>query len=409
MALTAKGISKLAPGRHHDGLGLYVQVLASGTRSWVMRFTDRAGRERWHGLGPCHTFGLQAAREAATEARQQVWKGIDPIDARREQRATEARKAALTVNFEAAAQAFYDQHAVKWGHKSRTAFTNTMETYAYPIIGQLPVDRIDTALVLRAVEPIWLSKHITAGRVRSRIEQVLAWAAVRGYRTGDNPAKWKGHLDQLLPTGGTIGEVVHHEALPYADVPAFIAALKRRQGVGPRALEFVILTASRTGEVVKARWSEVDLEAKIWTRPADHMKAGVEHAVPLTPRMIEILKGLPREGSDGPIFIGSKAGQPLGKNLLPKLLKSLDVDCTIHGFRSSFKDWCSEQTNFPRELAEHALAHAIGNAVEQAYGRSKLIEKRRQLMLQWERFIATPATKDQQNVTPIRKGSNNAK
>jgi integrase len=233
---------------------------------------------------------------------------------------------------------------------------------------------------------------------------------VRGYRTGDNPEKWEGHLDQLLPTGGTIDEVVHHAALPYIDVPAFVASLQQRSGIGPLALEFLILTASRTGEVVKGCWSEIDFDTKVWTRPAGHMKAGVEHAVPLTPRMIEILKSLPREGGDdGPIFIGAKAGQPLGKNLLPKLLKSLDVDCTIHGFRSSFKDWCSEQTNFPRELAEHALAHAIGNAVEQAYGRSKLIEKRRQLMLQWERFIATPATKNQQNVTPIRKGSNSAK
>jgi integrase len=325
------------------------------------------------------------------------------IDQRRQTRATEARKAILSVTFEAAARAFYDQHEVKWGHKSRTAFMNTMASYVYPVFGQMLVSEIDTALVLRAVEPIWLTRHVTAGRVRGRIEAVLAWAAVRTYRTGDNPARWDGHLDQLLPTGGTIGEVVHHKALPYIDVPGFVASLRQRLVLGSLALEFLILTASRTGELVKARWNEIDLEAKIWTRPASHMKAAVEHAIPLTPRMLEILKSLPREGGDNGLIFGGGGGRPIGKNALPKLVTSAGIGGTVHGFRSSFRDWAAEQTAFPRELIEHALAHAVGNQVEQAYARSKLIEKRRKLMEQWERFIATPAaTARSANVTPIR-------
>jgi integrase len=283
---------------------------------------------------------------------------------------------------------------------------NTLATYAFPVFGKLAVDQIDTPLVLRAVEPIWLTKHVTASRVRGRIAAVLDWAKVRGYRSGDNPAAWTGHLDQLLPTGGTIGEVIHHAALPYAAVPDFVAALRQRQGIEPLALELLILTASRTAEVLKGTWSEIDFSAKVWVRPPSHMKGGIEHAVPLTGRMIEILKGLPRGDNNSLIFEGTKTGRPLGRNALSKLLGAMGIDATVHGFRSSFKDWCSEMTAFPRELAEHALAHEVGNAVERAYGRSKLIEKRRALMLQWEKFVATPVVSKSENVTPIRgKGS----
>jgi integrase len=390
-------------GRYRAGPGLYKQIAASGSGSWVLRY-EMAGRKRWMGLGPLAIFSTKEAMARAREAQQLIYSGVDPIDARRNQRAVEVRKAILSVTFEAAAKAFYAQHECKWGHKSRTAFLNTMGTYAYPVLGKLPVDQVDAAMVLRVIEPIWLSKHVTAGRVLGRIEAVLDWATVRGYRAGDNPARWDGHLDQLLPTGGDIGKVVHHAAMDYRAVPAFIAALQQRGGVGHLALEFTILTASRTNEVLKARWSEVDFDTRVWTRPANHMKAKIEHAVPLTPRMLEILKSLPREGGDGPIFVGAQAGQLLGKNAMPKLLTSLvGAGCTVHGFRSSFKDWCSEQTNYPRELAEHALAHAVGNKVELAYSRSKLIEKRRQLMAQWERFIATPAILKSGTVTPIRK------
>jgi integrase len=392
-------------GRYRAGPNLYKQVAASGTGSWVLRY-ELAGRKRWMGLGPLSVFSLKEAMARAREAQQLIYSGVDPIDQRRQARASEARKSLLTVNFETATQAYFDQHQTKWGAKARIEFLNTLATYAFPVFGKLAVDMVDTPLVLRAIEPIWLSKNVTASRVRSRIAAVLDWCKVRGFRSGDNPAAWKGHLDQLLPTGGTIGEVIHHAALPYASLPDFVAALRQRQGIEPLALELLILTASRTAEVLKAHWSEVDFATKTWVRPATHMKGGVEHSVPLTGRMIEILKGLPHGGDasehqDSLIFEGTKAGRPLGRNALSKLVMSLGIDATVHGFRSSFKDWCSEQTNYPRELAEHALAHEVGNAVERAYGRSKLIEKRRRLMMEWERFIAAPLAKSK--VIPIRR------
>jgi integrase len=387
-------------GRHRVAANLYKQIAASGSGSWVLRYEMR-GKKRWMGLGPIGIFSLREALARAREAQQQIYSGIDPIDARRQTRATEARKSLLTVDFETATKAYFDQHWQKWGPKARVEFLNTLAAYAYPTFGKVAVAEIDTPLVLKVIEPIWLTKHTTGSRVRGRIEAVLDWCKVRGYRSGDNPAKWKGHLDQLLPMGGAIGKTVHHAAMKYIDVPAFVEALKRRQGVEPLALELLILSASRTGEVLKARWSEVDFAAKIWTRPASHMKGGIEHAVPLTGRMIEILKALPEGDQDSLIFEGSKPGSPLGRNALAKLANVMKVDCTVHGFRSSFKDWCSEMTNYPRELAEHALAHEVGNAVERAYGRSKLLEKRRRLMMDWEKFVATPAVISA-TVTPIR-------
>jgi integrase len=394
-------------GRYRAGPNLYKQIAASGAGSWVLRY-EMAGRKRWMGLGPIGIFSLKEAMARARAAQQQIYDGVDPIDARRQVRASEARKSLLTVDFETATRAYFDQHQQKWGLKARTEFLNTLSAYAFPVFGGLPVADVDTALVLRAVEPIWLTKHATASRVRGRIEAVLDWCKVRGYRSGDNPAVWSNHLNQLLPTGGTIGTVIHHAAMPYSDVPGFVEALKRRQGIEPLALEFLILSASRTAEVLKARWGEIDFTAKIWTRPADHMKAGVEHAVPLTPRMLAILEGVPRnnrDGGDGLIFEGSKAGHPLGRNALSKIVNVMGADVTVHGFRSSFRDWVGEQTSFPRELAEHALAHSVGSQVEQAYARSKLLEKRRALMSQWERFLATPGGSKSGSVTPIRKGA----
>jgi integrase len=390
-------------GRFRAGPNLYRQIAESGAGSWVLRY-EMAGRKRWMGLGPLAVFSLREAMQRARSAQQLIYSGVDPIDQRRQARASEARKAILTVTFEAATQAFFDQHQTKWGHKARTEFLNTLASYAYPVFGQLPVDQIDTVLVLRAIEPIWLTKHSTANRVRGRIESVLDWAKVRGYRTGDNPAKWDSHLDQLLPVGGDIGEVVHHPAMPYADVPAFVTALHQRHDTESQALEFLILSASRTSEVLKARWQEIDFGAGVWTRPAQNMKGKVLHQVPLTPRMIEILKSLPRgDGGDGLIFESTKAGRPLGRNALAKLVSTMGADdITVHGFRSSFRDWAGEQTSYPRETVEHALAHKIGNKVEQAYARSKLIEKRRRLMVDWERFVATPAAGRSADVTPIR-------
>jgi integrase len=400
-------IGKRTAGRYRAGPNLYKQIAASGAGSWVLRYELR-GKKRWMGLGPLAVFSLKEAMARAREAQQQIYSGIDPIDQRRQTRATEARKAILTVDFATATQAYFDMHQDKWkGRKARIEFLNTLAAYAFPVFGKVAVAEIDTPLVLKAIEPIWLVKNSTASRVRGRIEAILDWCRVRGYRPAgsDNPAAWKGHLDQLLPMGGAIGKTVHHAAMKYIDVPAFVEALKRRQGIEPLALELLILSASRTGEVLKARWSEVDFAAKTWDRPESHMKAGIAHSVPLTARMIEILQSLPRSGGgDGLIFESSKAGRPLGRNALAKLADTMGADCTVHGFRSSFRDWAGEQTSYPRELAEHALAHSVGNAVEQAYSRSKLLEKRRRLMTEWEGFLAAPVGRSA-DVTPIRKGS----
>jgi integrase len=400
-------------GRYRAGPNLYKQIAASGAGSWVLRYEMR-GKKRWMGLGPIGIFSLKEAMARARVAQQLIFSGIDPIDQRRQTRASEARKAILTIDFATAVQAYFDQHQQKWGPKARVEFLNTLSAYCFPVFGKLPVDQVDTALVLRAIEPHWLTKNATANRVRGRIEAVLDWCKVRGYRPAgsDNPAAWKGHLDQLLPMGRAIGAVIHHAAMPYADVPDFVMALRQRQGIEPLALEFLILSASRTAEVLKARWGEVDFDAKTWDRPASHMKAGIAHSVPLSGRMLEILEGVPRNNRDGGaghqdslIFEGTKAGHPLGRNALSKVANVMKADCTVHGFRSSFRDWVGEQTAFPRELAEHALAHSVGSQVEQAYARSKLLEKRRALMSQWEKFVMTPGGSKSGNVTPIRKAA----
>jgi integrase len=383
--------SKSKAGRFHVGSGLYRQVAETGSGSWLLRY-ERAGRERWMGMGSLKAFSLREAQHRARKAQQQVFDGVDPIDARREQRALEARKAVLSITFEEAAKAYKKQHEGKWtSQKHRDAFENSLETHTYPVIGKLPVAKIDTALVLRVVEPIWLTKNKTASRVRGRIEVVLDWCKVRGFREGDNPAKWDGHLSEVLAVGGDIGAVTHHVALPYASVPEFIAALQQRKGNGPRALEFIVLSASRTGEVLKAKWAEIDFENRIWTRPSSHMKGRVEHQVPLTNRMVEILKGLPREGGqDGFVFVGIKKNHGLGKMVLPKLVESLGANCTVHGFRSSFRDWAAEQTSFANDIIEMSLAHKTGGKVELAYKRTDLLLKRRKLMTAWEVFATSP-------------------
>ena len=260
------------------------------------------------------------------------------------------------------------------------------------MIGTWPVAAVDIAAVLKIVEPIWIKKNMTASRVLGRIETILDWATVRKFRTGSNPARWKDHLDQVLPSGGEIGKVIEHPALDYHEVPGFVQKLSQHQGIGPKALEFVVLTASRTGEVTKAGWSEIDYENRIWTRPKEHMKSRKEHRVPLTGRMIKLLKSLhPEGGADSLIFVGTKPNKPLGKMMLPKLIDGMKYDnITIHGFRASFKTWATEQTAYPNSLIEFCLAHAVGNDTEQAYQRSDMVEKRRQLMEQWCRFVSTP-------------------
>jgi len=415
MRLTMKRIARLKqPGRYGDGHGLYLQVVNKQNRSWLLRY-ERGGRERFMGLGPLHAFALQEARERAREARQLLADGIDPLDAKKAERAATAAAAAKTMTFAECAEAYFAQHRQKWRNAKHTRqFLSTLKQYAYAKIGNMAAAGIDTGTVLSVLEQhcpasrgfpagmFWQTRHSTADRVRARIEAVLEFATVRGYRTGENPARWRGHLRHALPARSEIAQAVHHAAMPYVDLPEFLATLRGRAGIGARALEFLILTAARTNEVIGARRDEIDLEGKIWTVPAGRMKAGREHRVPLSRAAIELLQALPMEDGNTHIFLGPSAGGGLSTMAMPTALKRAGrSDVTIHGFRATFKTWASERTNFPSHVVELALAHTIGNAVERAYRRGDLFEKRRKLMEAWARYCMTnPAASE---VIPLRK------
>jgi integrase len=375
--------------------------MSPSNRSWLLRY-EIDGKKRWMGLGALADFTLDEARERARQARQLLADGIDPLVRRQEERATRALQAGKAITFQDAAQQYFDQHERKWKNaKHRAQFLSTIKEYAFPVLGKLPVGAIDTGLVLKAVEPIWHEKTETASRVRGRIESVLDWATVRGYRTGDNPARWKGHLSEVLPARGEIAKVQHHPALPFAEVPAFMADLARRDGMSARALEFTILTAARTGEVIGARWSEIDIAAKVWTVPAGRMKGQREHRVPLSDRACAILKSLPREADH--VFPGTNKGEAISNMAMTTVLRRMGKsDITVHGFRSTFRDWAGEVSNFPIHVIEQALAHTVGNAVERAYRRGDLFDKRRKLMADWARFCSTKPADGGSNVTPIR-------
>jgi integrase len=390
MALTAKRIAALTEqGRYHDGDGLYLQVGPSGSHSWLLRY-ERNGRERAMGLGSVNAFTLDEARERARRARQLLTDGIDPIEARKaeriKQRTEEALQAARNVTFEKCTDQFYDFHVAKWKNRKHAAqFLSTLKRYVFPIVGRLPVGAIDTALVLKALEPIWHVKTETASRVRGRIEAVLDFASVRGYRTGENPAAWEGNLAHVLPSRSTFARVKHHPALPYTDVPHFLTQLREREGIAARALEFTILTAARSGEAIGAQWPEVDLKAKLWVVPAERMKARKEHRVPLSDRAIAILRSLPRVGNF--VFPGPRLDAPIGNTAMSRLLKNTGfASITVHGFRSSFRDWAEECTGYSSHVVEMALAHAISGAVEKAYRRGDLLEQRRKLMSAWAAY-----------------------
>jgi integrase len=390
--LTALKVARAkTPGMYADGGGLYLQVTERGA-SWLYRFMLN-GRAREMGLGPLALFGLSDARAKALDARRLRHDGIDPIEARKAQRMRARLDAAKAMTFQQCAEAHIKAHRVGWRNgKHATQWEATLATYAGPIIGALPVQAIDTALVLKVLEPIWTVRSATASRLRGRIEAIVDWAKVRGYRGGENPARWRGHLDKLLPARSKVRKVEHHAALPYAELPGFLVALREHQGIAARALEFTILTAARTGEVIGARWSEVDLLDKTWTVPAGRMKAGREHRVPLPARALAILEEMlaHRHSDDQFLFPGGKPGQPLSNMAFLMLLRGMGRgDLTTHGFRSSFRDWVAERTSFPSEVAEMALAHAVGNKVEAAYRRGDMFEKRRKLMEAWATFCTT--------------------
>lgn len=402
-SLKISSISK--PGLYADGLGLYLQVSQGGTKSWLFRFM-RDGRARKMGLGPVHTVTLAMAREKALACRRTLLEDVDPIDARAAMRQAKRVDAAKSITFEDCAAKYIAAHQAGWRNtKHAKQWAATLETYAFPFFGKLPVASVDLPLVLKVLEPIWTAKPETASRVRGRIESVLDWASARGYRTGDNPARWRGHLDKLLPARSKIAKVRHHPALPYAALAGFLDELRGLEGVSPKALEFAILTAARTGETVGARWSEINLDQALWVIPRERMKGGREHRVPLAERTIHILKSLPRDESDF-IFLGDKAGRPLSTMALLMTLRRMGKsDLTVHGFRSTFRDWAAEQTAYPNELVEMALAHVVSDKTEAAYRRGDMVEKRRRLMRDWADFCTRPGGVTD-NVLPLRGGGN---
>ena len=393
--LSALAVQRLtAPGMHAVGgvAGLYLCVSPSGSRSWIAR-VNVDGKRREMGLGSFPDVSLSIAREKARAARSDTTMGIDPVAHRKEARSARQALKATQKTFADCAKAYIEAHSDSWRNaKHRAQWPSTFETYVYPTMGTVLVGEVTQAHVMAVLLPIWKTKTQTATRLRGRIEQVLAWATAAGFRQGENCARWTGLLDQLLPAPGKVSKPKHHPAVRVDDMPAFIKALRQHDGLSPKALEFAVLTAARSGEVRGANWAEIDLEAAVWTVPPERMKAGKEHRVPLSAAAIKLLEAMPRmEGTDL-VFPGTK-GQPLSDMSLTAVMRRMDVDAVPHGFRSTFRDWAGDRTNYPRDMAEAALAHKLENKVEEAYRRGDALEKRREMMQAWGQFILTPTTK----------------
>jgi integrase len=391
--LTAVAVTKKSkPGLYGDGHGLYLRVAPEGTKSWIFRFM-RAGQARKMGLGALHTISLAEARELARSARRTLLDGDDPIEVRRSKRQIAREQAARAITFQECGDRYTATHEVGWkNEKHRQQWRSTLASYAYPVIGDLSVAAVDTTLVVKVLEPIWIEKPETAGRLRGRIERVLDWATARGFRSGDNPARWRGHLDRLFPSVKKTRGVKHHPAIPYAAMPAFMAELRTREGISARALEWTILTAVRTGEAIGARWSEIELASQVWTIPGERMKAAKEHRVPLCARAFDILETLPREGKY--LFPGARKDAPLSNMAMLELMRGMRPGYVPHGCRSTFRDWAADTTSYPNHVVEMALAHTIGDRVEAAYRRGNLFEKRRRLMADWSRYCASEPASD---------------
>jgi integrase len=384
---TMKVMKAKRPGMYADGGSLYLRIAPGGSKQWVFRYSI-GGRLRDMGFGSIHTLSLAEAREKARDARKQLLEGIDPIEAKQARTAALRAADAKAMTFRQCAEQFMRDHASEWTNRKHAfEWRSTLERYAYAAIGGLPVQAIDTPLVLKVVKPLWERVPTTAKRVLGRIENVLGWATVHHYRSGDNPARWTGHLEHALPTV-TKGE--HHAALPYAEAGSFMAKVRADIGIGARCLEFIILTAARMGEATNATWDEIDLESKVWTIPAGRMKAGKEHKVPLSNAAIAVIEQMAAIRQSAYVFPGRLIGKPLTENSVWRLAKAAadDEGVTVHGFRSTFRDWAAEQTSYPNHVVEQALAHTIPNAVEAAYRRGDLFEKRRRLMDVWARYLS---------------------
>jgi integrase len=409
MALTLKRVEAAKrPGRHIDAHGLYLQVTDGGAKSWLFRWERTiAGKrcDRWMGLGPLHTIGLEEARESARQCRLLLLQGLDPA----QQRAERIAKAAKRTTFEEAARAWHaKQEPTYKSAKHAKQILTSLETYAFPILGAVDVAAVDTDLIVKALSAHWERVPETMSRLRGRLEAVLDWATVAGMRMGDNPARWSGHLSHLLAApqklkhGRCAHGGAHHAALPFRELPAFWTALSERQGTAADALRFLILTAARSGEVLGATWSEIDLANRVWTIPASRMKARTEHRVPLTAAALAILESLPRETGNPHVFISPTVnGKGLSGMSLLKLLQERmgRAELTVHGFRSAFSDWAHETTGFPNHVIELSLAHSVGSAVEKAYRRGDMFAKRRKLLEAWTAYCTSP--KPAANVTDL--------
>ena len=408
LGLSARSVQvEKRPGYHRYGPGLYLQVASGGTKAWIFRFKSPVtGKQREMGLGALTILSLAKARERAIECRQQMLTGADPIEERNSGRRVQQLEQARAITFQQAAEQCIDSKKHEWKNaKHGQQWVNTLTTHAYPTIGKLSVAALDTSLVLKVLEPIWVTKAETASRVRQRIETVWDWAKARGYVAGENPARLRGHLDKILSKTSKIKRVKHHAALPYKNINAFITSLRKQKGSAPLALEFLILTACRTSEVTGARWSEVDLGTKIWTIPADRMKAGREHRVPLCDRAAAILNSInTNHKPEEFIFHGWKTGTGLSNGAMLVLMGKMKFgQYTPHGFRSCFRDWAAEEAHgFQNETVEQALAHAIKNQVEAAYRRGDQLERRRELMGEWEHYIEVDPTKFKGQVIALK-------
>jgi integrase len=399
--LSALQVTKLnKPGLYSDGGNLTLQITATGAKSWLFRYMV-AGKPFGMGLGPTHTVSLAEARQKALDARKLLIDGINPLEAKKENKIAVALANAKMMTFDQCAEAYILAHKAGWKNaKHGDQWTNTLNTYASPVFGFLPVAEIDTGLIVKCLAPIWESKAETASRVRGRIESVLGWATTSGYRTGENPARWKGHLENLLANISKTSRTKHHPSLSWRHIGTFMAALRAREGHSARAVEFAILTACRSGEVRGARWAEIDMTGKMWTIPAERMKAKREHQVPLSEAALALLKTITKAEDTEVVFAGTK-GQTLSDMSLTAVIRRMNSDekptwvdengegITVHGFRSTFRMWAAESTNYPREVAEHALAHQLPDAVERAYQRGSQFTKRAALMAEWAVCCAT--------------------
>ena len=411
----ARGLNKLTSlkvksetrtGRYGDGGGLWLQVSKAGTKSWLFRFkSPLIGKARQMGLGPVSDVSLANARELAADCRSVLRGGKDPIEERKAIREAAALESAKAISFKECASSYIEAHKPGWKNaKHATQWENTLKEYAYPHFGDLAVASVDTGLVMKAIEPIWNTKTETASRVRGRIEKILDWAKTRGYRQGDNPAQWRGHLENLLPARSSVHTVKHFPALPFEEIGEFVKALRKQEGNAARSLEFLILTALRPGTVRMATWDEIKLEKKRWDIPAEKMKLKKPHKVPLSDAAIAVLEKMKAVQISKYVFPGLKPKMPLSNNALDALLERMNYKhITSHGFRSTFKDWASERTAYPDQVSEMVLAHAIKDKVEAAYRRGDLFEKRARMMKDWADFCGKePAEGEVVNINDKR-------